>query len=250
MLTKRVFNKDCFKKATNNYTNQFLSSAFLRGIAFGKNVSDFESESAIMSLENKNDIILAIRKAYIDMSPRTFDKNKDWWNNPENAKPNKNERVKTKENEWQAAKNKIFTWLAGEFHTYFQNDSYKRFEDWHKTICGEFLTKFKPILDEYGYNPETSLKYGKAQKIDNMTFKYLFCFDEAENYGEKFDVCHMPIDSYILNWYNDSSKNKCTVDWSDLEEKQYYELQNEIKKILGNYHPFLAEFYIWAEYNR
>ena len=24
------------------------------------------------------------------MSPRTFDKNKDWWNNPENAKSNKN----------------------------------------------------------------------------------------------------------------------------------------------------------------
>lgn len=247
MLTKRVFNKDCFKKATNNYTNQFLSSAFLRGIAFGKNVSDFESESAIMSLENKNDIILAIRKAYIDMSPRTFDKNKDWWNNPENAKPNKNERVKTKENEWQAAKNKIFTWLAGEFHTYFQNGC-NDFNDWHKTICNDFLERFKPILNQYGYDADKSLKYGKAQKIVNMTFKYLFCFDDVK--ADDFKDCHMPIDSYILNWYNDISPNKCDVPWSDLKEKQYYELQDEIKGILGNYNPFLAEFYIWAEYNQ
>ena len=60
----------------------------------------------------------------------------------------------------------------------------------------------------------------------------------------------MPIDSYILNWYNDSSQNKCDVAWSDLEEKQYYELQDEIEKILGDYNPFSAEFYIWAEYNQ
>lgn len=248
-MSKKVFNKDCFKKSKNNYDEKFLSSAFLRGIAFGKNVSDFESEYAIMSLKDKNDIILAIRKAYIDMSPRTFDKNKDWWNNPENAKSNKNERVKTKENEWQEAKNKIFTWLAGEFYTYFQNDC-TDFDNWHKTICEEFLNRFKPILNEYGYDAEKSLKYGKAQKIINMTFKYLFCFDDAENFGKKFDVCHMPIDSYILNWYNDSSKNKCTVAWSDLGKEQYYKIQENIRNILVGYNPFLAEFYIWAEYNR
>ena len=243
----RTYKKLCFEN--QNYNSAFLSSAFLRGMAFGKCVSEFEGDIAIMSIKNKKDIFLAVKKAYIDMSTITFEKNKDWWNNPENAKPNKNERIKTKENEWQEGKNKIFAWLADEFYTYFQGGC-NDFNDWHETICDEFLNRFKPILNEYGYDAEKSLKYGKAQKIVNMTFKYLLCFDDAENYGEKFDVCHMPIDSYILNWYNDSSKNKCTVAWSDLEKEKYYAIQDDIKTILGDYNPFLTEFYIWAEYNR
>ena len=254
MVSKKVFNKDCFKTTTNNYNNQFLSSAFLRGIAFGKNVSVFNNSSATMSIKNIDDIILAVKKAYIDMCPRTFEKNDDWWKNPQNVKIDKkgkpkNERTKDKENDWQDEKSKVFDWLARKFDTYFQKGC-NDFNVWHKTICKDFLERFKPILNQYGYDADKSLKYGKAQKIVNMTFKYLFCFDDAENYAKKFDVCHMPIDSYILNWYNDSSQNKCDTAWSDLEETQYYELQDEIKKILGNYNPFLAEFYIWAEYNR
>ena len=192
ILAKKVFNKDCFKAATNNYNNQFLSSAFLRGIAFGKNVSVFNNSSATMSIKNIDDIILAVKKAYIDMSPRTFEKNDDWWKNPQNVKIDKkgklkNERTKDMENDWQVAKNKEFEWLAGEFYTYFQNGC-GAFKVWHKTICNDFLERFKPILNQYGYDADKSLKYGKAQKIVNMTFKYLFCFDDAKNYAEKFDV--------------------------------------------------------------
>ena len=137
------FNKSCFSEKTNNYDNQYLSSAFLRGIAFGKNVSAFKGESATMSIVNKDDILLAVKKAYIDMSPRTFDKNRCWWNNPENATENK--RAKDKETEWQKAKKDLFDWLAGEFCNYFCDDSYKNFEEWHKRICGEFLDSFKDI---------------------------------------------------------------------------------------------------------
>ena len=254
---ERKFNKCCFSEETNNYDKQYLSSAFLRGIAFGKNVSDFEGESATISIKNKDDIRLAVKKAYIDMSPRTFDKNGEWWNNPENAKPNSKERLKEKETDWQQAKEELFKWLADEFHAYFENGSYKVFDDWHKEICDKFLNEFKPKLKNYGYDAEKSLKYGKAQKIVNMTFKYLFCFDDAKDYAEKFDVCHMPIDSYILKWYNDccndcyngmSKEKRCTVAWSDLDKGTYDELQKNIKKILDGYNPFLAEFYIWAEY--
>lgn len=237
--------KNCFENQI--YNPAFLSSAFLRGIAFGKGVSQFNNGVAIMSIKNKEDIVLAIKKAYIDMSPRTFKKIDTWWNNKNNAKSG-NERKKDVEKAWQDAKKELFEWLAVEFYTYFQNDC-TDFDNWHKTICEGFLNRFKPILNEYGYDAEKSLKYGKAQKIINMTFKYLFCFDDAENYGEKFNVCHMPIDSYILNWYNDSSKDKCIVAWSDLEKEQYYKIQENIKNILDGYNPFLAEFYIWAEYN-
>lgn len=247
-----TYDKNCFENQT--YNSAFLSSAFLRGMAFGKGVSEFEGDIAIMSIKNKKDIFLAVKKAYIDMSPRTFEKNKGWWKDPKNVKITKSgnpkeERLKVVEESWQKDKRGIFEWLADEFYTYFQNDC-TDFNDWHKTVCSKFLNKFKLILSEYGYDAEKSLKYGKAQKIVNMTFKYLLCFDDANEYNSKFNECHMPIDSYILNWYNDSGENKCTVAWSDLEKEQYYKIQEDIKNILVGYNPFLAEFYIWAEYNR
>lgn len=233
----------------NKLDSEFLSSAFLRGMVFGKGVSEFEGDTAIMSIKKKKDIFLAVKKAYTDMSPRTFAKDHDWWECTDNVKADKKERKKEIEKAWKEEKSGIFEWLADEFYTYFQND-YTDFNNWHKTVCSNFLNKFKPILSEYGYDAEKSLKYGKAQKIVNMTFKYLLCFDDANNYSSKFNECHMPIDSYILKWYNDIGDNKCTTVWSDLEEKEYYELQENIKSILDKKNPFLAEFYIWAEYNR
>ena len=238
--------KNCFENQI--YNPAFLSSAFLRGIAFGKGVSQFNNGVAIMSIKNKEDIVLAIKKAYIDMSPRTFKKIDTWWNNKNNAKSG-NERKKDVEKAWQDAKKELFEWLASAFYTYFQNEC-NDFNKWHQTICDQFLKKFKPILSQYGYDADSSLKYGKAQKIVNMTFKYLFCFDDANQYNTKFNECHMPIDSYILKWYGDISGDKRKLVWSDLEKEEYYELQGNIKSILGKNNPFLAEFYIWAEYNR
>lgn len=244
----KKYDKECFKRSSNNYDSKYLGDAFLRGIAFGKNVVDFNGETAIMSLECAKDIVFAVKKAYIDMSPRTFTKNDLWWDSPENAHKNGKERLPAKEQAWKNEKEAIFDWLAGEFYTYFHN-SCENFEEWHERTCEEFLKRFKRILESYGYDAERSLKYGKAQKIVNMTFKYLFCFDDAERYRAKFDACHMPIDSYILNWYNDISDEICKVAWSELERDQYYTLAGKIKTLLAGKSPFLAEFFIWAEYN-
>ena len=243
-------NKNCFKQSNSNaYASSFLSAAFLRGVAFGKNVSSFSCPHAIMSIADKADILFAVKKAYIDMSPRTFVKDKSWWKNSDNVKSNGNERTKGMETAWQQAKETVFQWLCDEFYTYFHCGC-PDFDDWHKKVCGEFLKLFSPVLDTYGYDGAASLKYGKAQKIVNMTFKYLFCFDDACNYAGKFDECHMPIDSYILKWYNDWHPNsKVTTVWSELDDMEYHDIQINIKNTLGSYNPFLAEFYIWAEYN-
>ncbi len=189
------------------------------------------------------------------MSPRTFKRNSAWWQDPNNVKQDKNgnfkdERLPAVENNWKQAKKTVFLWLADRFHRYFkQNDN--DFDKWHTCICNSFLEKFTPELDKYGYDGKASLKYGKAQKIVNMTFKNLFCFDDAMTYIKKFDNCHMPIDSYILNWYNDMFPiKKCNTAWSDLDRGTYCELQKNIKNALGTtYKPFWAEFYIWSEYN-
>lgn len=40
--------------------------------------------------------------------------------------------------------------------------------------------------------------YGQTQKIINMAFKYLYCIDGIDK--ECFRSCHMPLDSFTLEW--------------------------------------------------
>lgn len=254
MKEKESPNKDCFKYADGGYNREFMASGFLLGMAFGKNIHDFKNGQAVMSINNEDDIVLAVKKAYVDMSPRTFEKNANWWSNPENVKLTKNgkhkdERTKEKEYAWQKDKKAVFHWLAHKFWDYFQNGC-NNFDVWHNKLCEAFMVEFGSILNKHGYNGGESLKYGKAQKIINMTFKYLFCFNDAQEFADKFKPCHMPIDSYIINWYNDYNDEKCNTTWSNLSKTEYKKLQTNIKNLLGEHNPFLAEFYIWAEYNR
>ena len=173
MAKQRNYNKNCFEK---DYNPEFLSAAFLRGMAFGKSVSAFDKGLAVMSIENKADILLAVKKAYIDMSPRPSVKEEAWWSNEANVKKTKDGKKQRKnETDWQTAKDDVFYWLAKRFYNYFKNGC-PNFGKWHKDTCKAFLKKFKGAMQQYGYDAEASLKYGKAQKIVNMTFKYLFCF--------------------------------------------------------------------------
>lgn len=65
------------------------------------------------------------------------------------------------------------------------------FDEWHKTTCDALMNVLK--------KPYPSIRYGKAQKIVNMTFKYLYCIsnDRNDNY---YKYCHIPLDSIILDW--------------------------------------------------
>lgn len=126
------------------------------------------------------------------------------------------------------------------------------FDNWHNEACSVVLN----VLNIYYRKKNSSLNvpYGKAQKIVNMAFKYMYCsmwclrtsvFGVDENLGtacisgckfkiDKFEHCHMPLDSFILEWFNrrkiigkkgltltDKSGNKFikgNVDeWSNLE---------------------------------
>lgn len=230
--------------------NELFAKSFRYGMMFGKAVKpgDFVS----VSVTNTDDIILAIKKAYIDMSPRTF-KNSDPKEN------NINLNSKKKEN--------LFLELADKFAEYMHNGA-DDFETWHYNICDCFIKHFSEILKEAGKNPDDAT-YGKAQKIINMTFKYLYCFDDAALYAERFEPCHMALDSYILNWvgewfieqYNEGksrgeklSRGKMPK-WSKLTYKaesgkgpQYIEIQNAIRDRVSKEFgkpPIEAEFEIW-----
>ena len=168
-------------------------------------------------------------------------------------------------------KNAIFTMLADKIQDAFQKK--EDFDDWHKDTCNSFISELEK---------QYSVTYGQAQKVINMAFKYLYCLDgaDAEEYKIIFDKCHMPLDSYTIEWifqelyphYTFSEKissdtqkgknfyKKYTPAWSNLkvpkDENAFLDEDNnysyELLKNLVNFHlqdipPLKAEFVIWPE---
>lgn len=144
---------------------------------------------------------------------------------------------------------KITKWINGD-----ETWTEENFNDLHKTLC-EMVREF--LVPDY-YEECT---YGKAQKIVNMTFKYLcayYCANSEESKDENcFKFCHMPLDSFTLEWFKRSeipnvAKGKIGA-WSNMDkkddEKSYgYEFYyKEIKKYFETQKvtPLQAEFVIW-----
>ena len=147
------------------------------------------------------------------------------------------------------------------------------FEDWHEKMCDSLLNLINErYKDQIGQKQEyAEVQYGKAQKIINMTFKYLYCFDCADKYLEKFVPCHMTIDAYTIDWVADvvqplpakHMRNSATIKWSKSfskgnknEKYTYLWYQDKIKNFLETNYldqnnrplmPLVAEFYAWPE---
>ena len=89
------------------------------------------------------------------------------------------------------------------------------FDQWHKEMCEEFLAVIEPKY-------QGGLKYGKAQKIVNMTFKNAYCLQHNEikedQFEKYFEYCHMPLDSITLEWFKRTQtwlKDYCKEDPSN-----------------------------------
>lgn len=147
------------------------------------------------------------------------------------------------------------------------------FDKWHQETC----EKYCEVLNKQ-YGTKFKMTYGRAQKVLNMTFKYLYCTKKYKQEIEKLiDVLHMTLDGYTLNWVknyvNHDKSIKKISEWSKMEKEEYLAIQKRIKKYLpavsiyyysiktngktiqGGVHlqdancvfydPFLAEFIIW-----
>ena len=89
------------------------------------------------------------------------------------------------------------------------------FDQWHKEMCEEFLAVIEPKYQD-------GLKYGKAQKIVNMTFKNAYCLQhngiKEDKFEKYFEHCHMPLDSITLEWFKRTQtwlKDYCKEDPSN-----------------------------------
>lgn len=132
------------------------------------------------------------------------------------------------------------------------------FDAWHNSQCNRFLKALKGIYPK--------LAYGKAQKIVNMTFKNAYCLPDGEkqNDEKRYKYCHMPLDSFTLEWVarnieniDDGELRKGRISpWSKLsnevDTQNHYTYQQIASAICGYFKdkgetPLMAEFHIWRE---
>ena len=188
------------------------------------------------SLTNYIHVLRALERAYRDMQPRTFKKNMP------------NARIDA------LARKSVLFGLAKKFVEYFKGvffSSQEQFDEWHEEICYSFVDEFNTkVMRPSGYK---DIEYGKAQKIVNITFKFLYLFcDIEEGEPSHFKFCHFAIDSINLKWYKKHIDAKCSVgNWSDMTYSEYIDIQirirNYISKNMTDKTPFEAEFEIWSE---
>jgi len=101
--------------------------------------------------------------------------------------------------------NIILSDLSAKIFAYFANTtnasiSQAQFDSFHEDCCVSFLTALNAARTTAGF---TELHYGSAQKMVNMVFKYLACYQDYIAFAQHFKWCHMPIDTVILKWLKD-----------------------------------------------
>lgn len=133
-------------------------------------------------------------------------------------------------------KGKPFSDLADSIHSYFTDET-SQFN--HDKWCKNFIDNIKQT---YSYDA----RYGQAQKVVNMAFKYLYCCEGADKYADKFRPCHMPFDQYTLLWLS-LEKDVFYQDWSWFSEPLYNEAQSEVRSVLRD-NIIGKEFVIWDKY--
>ena len=98
-------------------------------------------------------------------------------------------------------------------------------------LFDELEKKFSTVLKDQKL--KSLSKIGFAQKFINMSFKYLYCFEECDKNNLRF--CHLPLDKYTINWYktigdknNIADLKEINFSWSKINEDLYFNIQKDI----------------------
>jgi hypothetical protein len=123
-----------------------------------------------------------------------------------------------------------FIGFASTEITEINNDSFNEF---FNTLTSKFISKMDNL------DRSMFATYGFAQKFISMSFKYMYCFDDALR--TNFICCKLPLDKYTINWYRKYGDGdilnrfkKIDFSWSNLDKELYSHIQNNIDNILIN----------------
>ena len=152
----------------------------------------------------------------------------------------------------------LFNWLASKIYNYFNGEpntmnTQLNYNSFHNRLCVDFLSQFASICSKYG---KPSPTFGNAQKLINMTYKYLACYSDYDDFADLFSNCHIPIDGNLLNIFESvyavagvTNKAYNNRSWSQLDDADYSNLITAYQTAMTgriNNHPWLAvDFYCW-----
>lgn len=91
------------------------------------------------------------------------------------------------------------------------------------------------------------LTVGQAQKVINMSFKYLMCCDDIRQTKlTHFTWCHMPLDSVTLEWIGLRG-----LIWNSIDDSILYSfIQEYVRSKVRKDYVLLKEFEIWEPKNK
>lgn len=161
--------------------------------------------------------------------------------------------------------------LADKIYNFFNHqpsntsNTEANFDKFHAELCNGFRALANADRHSKGV---PNLTYGNAQKLVNMTFKYLTTFADYSEFSDLFEHCHMPIDKNILAFFHSIGVPGCTVKFSPkkgtivgayykgipwtkiLLQADYEQLVRDYRRILSAKHPGFTmlhlEYCIWA----
>lgn len=194
-----IWNKDEeIEKSVNEFKKTITKDPFKKYLNLNSK-EDLNKEEKILFCAD------ALYQGYLDAC-RTF-KGQEKINKIEieNKKPVKTEN------------NKLWS-IAVDIYRYLCDGNVDEFDEQHHNWCKCFM--------EY-----QGMKYGQAQKIVNMAYKYMYCIwygkEEYKEYLKKCEPCHMPLDSFSLEWiYRALIKNN--------EKIQEYKYTDNKQPLLGD----------------
>ena len=142
-------------------------------------------------------------------------------------------------------------WLANRFKKFspFACKKQEDFDKWHEDTCIAYCEELNLFAVRKGFS--FIMTYGRAQKVLNMTFKYLYCTSAYKADVVKIiSFLHMTLDGYTLRWYKEvvvkyindkrpqgTAKLKVgdVSDWSKMNEvgkHQYIDIQKRVRDYL------------------
>ena len=126
---------------------------------------------------------------------------------------------------------------------YLKNISdFKTFDDWMKE-------SIEHIVNAYQKEGVSDYTIGNAQKLINMSIKYLLSSPLIDEHNGLFKYCHTPIDGIIQKKLHHLGINPLNCPWSKLNSyEEYMRYQNDVRakiEALGYYSPLICEIDIW-----
>ncbi len=240
---------------------EMISKTLIDGFARAINADDFFSRS----IRSRTDVISAVKNVYFHPDRPVFRRAS------ERGGPAKMGRAAYKMIEIAPCRESVedlIDELGSHIWKYFNLEPNKannqtNFDELHEQLCDLFLGGINPLRSGVGYAP---MSYGQAQKLINLTFKYLTCYGDYPEFSDLFHYSHMTLDSIVIAKLRDTKTmtailgaqqpidgiHASNLTWTSFTKNDYKTFVNESRRVFGGYlgtqWSFMhLEYCLWAQ---